>query len=614
MKRGFAVADCETDPFKIGRIPKPFVWGYYDGREFRLFHSTREFVRFVKTQNVICYAHNGGKYDWHFLLPELSEYSDIQIINGRIARVMLGAAELRDSYNILPVPLRAYKKDDIDYAMMEKTERHKPKIWAKIIKYLRSDCVYLYELIERFIAMYGVQITQASAAMGQWKAISQKELPNSTAEFYEQISPYYYGGRVECFESGIIEAEFSVYDINSAYPRAMLTDHPYSTNYVTVDGYEKEADFYRVKGVSSGAFPFRGEGNPHQFSGLRFPNDDSERVYTVTAWEYDAAIRTRTVARAKVLESLVFGAHTDFANYINHFYRMRLDANKRGDKAESLFAKLLMNSLYGKFAANPDNYKDYMIVPMDVIGGLHDAGWQFAGELGPWGLAQAPLQESQMRYYNVATGASITGYVRAMLWEAICSSKGVLYCDTDSIAVRKKGSRVILGEKLGQWKYEGSFDKAGIAGKKLYIFRKILDAKSECGSCDRKGKKAIERCHSEICPGKHKRASKGARLTDAELWEVAAGGFIRFTPDVPTFSVTKAPRFTSRDIKFTAHNAIEQDRLQAFRATMSGLIGSWEGPDPFGVKLLKGSDGRKVSKRSKRFDRASGGNRGHHPK
>ena len=142
MARKIAVADCETDPFMPGRIPKPFAWGYYDGEQYQEFRSTLEFVEFLKEQPVICYAHNGGKFDWHFILQELEPYDDIMVISGRIAKCNIGLAECRDSYNILPVPLSAYKKDDIDYAIMEEDERDKPENSEKISAYLKSDCVY----------------------------------------------------------------------------------------------------------------------------------------------------------------------------------------------------------------------------------------------------------------------------------------------------------------------------------------------------------------------------------------------------------------------------------------------------------------------------------------
>lgn len=529
--RQIAVIDCETDPFRIGRIPKPFVWGYYDGRTYRQFDSTKKVAKFLSRLPVIVYAHNGGKFDWHFLLEYLNPYDEIMIINGRIAKCFIGMAECRDSYNILPVPLAAYKKDQIDYRIMEESERDKPHNKRKIAEYLKSDCVYLYELVSQFIDSYGLKITQASAAMAQWKKISGLPTPRTEREYYNEFSPYYYGGRVECFATGIIKKKFSVYDINSAYPFAMLQQHPYSSEYLHVSGYLDGADFYRIQCRSYGAFPFRGLGNPNESAGLRFPNDSEIREYTVTGWEYEAAIETGTIDNVKVIESFSFSDQVDFSVYINHFYQMRQKAKEKKNDAESLFAKLLMNSLYGKFAANPDNYRQNMIVPMSVITGLESQGWQFAGELGPWGLAEAELAEDQQRYYNVATGASITGFVRAMLWKAMCGSKGVLYCDTDSIAVQSPGKDVVLGDKLGQWKHEGDFDKAGIAGKKLYIFQGVEDENGE---------------------REYKSASKGARLTNEQIWEVASGKDVEYLSDVPTFSIRKSPVFTNRKIKFTA--------------------------------------------------------------
>ncbi len=563
MARVIAVADCETTPFKIGRVPRPFVWGYYDGGRYLQFPGTLErylqyvdeavkqstvlnlppndvlaklitaaYLEFLKTQAVICYAHNGGKFDWHFVLDDLTPYDDIMLINGRIARANMGMCELRDSYNILPVPLAEYKKDKIDYSIMEETERHKPKNWETICAYLKSDCVYLYELITGFVERYGVQITQASAAMQQWKKVSKRKLPISTREFYDLFSPYYYGGRVQCFESGVIDARFAVLDINSAYPYAMLYKHPYSTQYTHVTEYVEDADFYRVRCISHGAFPCRGLGRGEVQFGLTFPNDKHvEREYTVTGWEYLAAMETGTIEQVKVLESFMFAERVDFREYIEKFYQLRLQAKAEHDDAASLFAKLLMNSLYGKFAANPENYRNYIIVPYDVIPALESEGWAFAGELGPWALAEQPLAEFQERYYNVATGASITGFVRAMLWRAICSSKGVLYCDTDSIAVREMSRDLVLSDALGAWKHVGDFDRAGIAGKKLYIFRGVPDAKGV---------------------REYKTAAKGARLTNAQLWMVARGANVVYYSDAPTFSPKKAPAFVTRQLRFTA--------------------------------------------------------------
>lgn len=537
--RQIAVIDAETDPFRKGRVPQPFLWGYYNGSMYHQFEKTADLAAFISDRDEIVYAHNGGKFDFHYLFPYLEAYDDLTIINGRIAKCNVGLAELRDSWCIINEPLAKYKKDEIDYAIMEADQRRKGANWTKICSYLKSDCVYLWEMVTEFVRRFGPELTQAGAAMKQWREISNDPHDKTDYEFYEAMSPFYYGGRVQCFRSGIIDTDFKVFDINSAYAFAMKHKHPYSANYERISGYAAHGDFYVVDCVSRGALPFRGLGGDNDSNyGLSFPSDSQVRRYYVSSWELDSAKATRSVDRLTYVETLRFTRHVSFDAFIDKFWALREAAKKSGDVLGVLFNKLIMNSLYGKFAANPDNYHQFMIVPpsdaqsfaagdIDGITG----GWQFGGELGPWLLAQKELDEWQKRYYNVATGASITGFVRSMLWRAIHSSKGVLYCDTDSIAVEAKGAAVVIGNALGQWKDEGAFDRAGIAGKKLYIFR---------GKPNAEGKRA------------YKTASKGARLTHAELWTVAKGGSVDYESEAPTYSVAKQPFFTNRRIINTA--------------------------------------------------------------
>lgn len=566
--RPIAVIDAETDPFRKGRIPKPYLWEYYNGSERHLFERTEALAEFVAERDEVVYAHNGGKFDFHYLLSYLSAYDDITIINGRVARCNLGLAELRDSYCIVPQALATYNKTKIDYGIMEAGVRHKPVNWAKIVAYLHDDCRYLYELVTAYIARFGLELTVASSAMKQWRKMSNETVEGTNDEFYNAFSPYYYGGRVQCFRSGIINTDFSVYDINSAYPYAMLSKHPYSANYERSSRLLKNADFIRIRCKSGGSLPYRGgtENSVDTVGGLHFPDDDDIREFTVTKWEFNAALETDTIRDIKILESIRFMRHIDFADYVHAFWKEREAAKLAGDKLGQIFCKLMMNSLYGKFAANPDNYRSYMIVPDDAVemltAGISDADleqlkdgrWSFGGELGPWLLAQRELAEYEKRYYNVATGASITGYVRAMLWRAIHSSKGVLYCDTDSIAVETAGASVMQTDTLGGWKHEGDFDKAGIAGKKLYVFRgapgwfTLEDGKIVFCSAKPKGAKRL-----------YKTASKGARLTKADLWKISAGGSVDYEPEAPSFSASRpidwknpAKSFINRTIVKTA--------------------------------------------------------------
>lgn len=541
--RPFAVLDSETDPFLKGRIPEPFLWGFYDGSIFRYYtHDTvHSMIEYISEQKIIVYAHNGGKFDYHFLLPYMEPFDQVKIISGRLSQFFIGKAEFRDSINILPVALKKFelldeygntiKKQEFDYALMEREERHKPENWERITEYLRDDCLTLYEAVKAFQTRYGRHLTLAGAAMAQWKKISKAPIPKSTGEYFEKFKAYYFGGRVQCFQRGIIEKAFSVFDINSAYPRAMLEKHAYGLetieSKIEIDNLPRGPAFFKIRAKSQGAYPYR------EKSGLTFPDDGLLRDFNITGWELEAAEETSTAGDPEILSVIYHTELQDFSEYINHFYQQRLTAKASNDKAGDLFAKSLMTSLYGKFGANPENYSNFVILPPEEMEGLLDPqnDYQLSGELGPWLLGERELDEEEMRYYNVATAASITGYVRAYLWRAICKTgkENCLYCDTDSIATSDTGNSLDTGNALGQWKHEGEFDKAGIAGKKMYIFRgKIRSGKRE-----------------------YKTASKGVKLSNAQLWKVAAGSVVTYEPENPTFSVHHAPRFVSRKIRLT---------------------------------------------------------------
>ena len=131
----------------------------------------------------------------------------------------------------------------------------------------------------------------------------------------------------------------------------------------------------------------------------------------------------------------------DFADYVLNFWEKRKRAKAAGDKASDVFAKLFLNSLYGKFAADTEKYREFVLADDDSL--LRWTAQQFEVAL-KWGerhLCARPLPESKHHYYNVATAASITGYVRAMLQKGMARCEGVLYCDTDSIAARDVSRR-----------------------------------------------------------------------------------------------------------------------------------------------------------------------------
>ncbi len=544
-RRLISVADSETDPFKRGRVPEPFIWGWYcpDTKEYEEFEKTEQFIEFVSDQEMICYAHNGGKFDWHFILKNISYWEPLTVIAGRLAKFKIGNCEFRDSFNIIPAPLAAYQKEKIDYALFEAGEREKPENMEKIRAYLKSDCVYLGEMVSEFINEYGMNLTQASASMKIWSKMSGIKRPKSSQFYYEEMQKYYYGGRVQCFETGIIKKPFKVIDIKSAYPYAMTHYHPWGMVYSTTDTIEGftddqlERSFISLTAQSLGAFPIRTK------SGLQFPNDGEIREFHITGWEYLAARDTETLKDAEISEIRYYAEKITFTEYVSHFFALKAQAELMMEAlgalhseypkwaAQRLFAKIFLNSLYGKFASNPSNYEEFMTIPAELLEGAKVVdGWFYCKMVNEEiAIVNRPLPEEKHNYFDVAVAASITGFVRAYLWRNICKCSGVLYCDTDSIAAEKID--VNISKELGAWEVEAECDGGGIGGKKLYAFHRAKGT------------------YNEEKENEWKTASKGVRLTPNQIMDIARGETVIDIPEVPTFSVKRPTIFTPRSIK-----------------------------------------------------------------
>ncbi|MGL6298935.1 MAG: hypothetical protein ACRC1M_07205, partial [Methanobacteriaceae archaeon] len=121
------------------------------------------------------------------------------------------------------------------------------------------------------------------------------------------------------------------------------------------------------------------------------------------------------------------------------------------------------------------NYKDtYICDNTDYIEAI-EKGYNFHSEIHNRVIISKDSDNN--RYYNVATAASITGFVRSFLQKAIKSVENPIYCDTDSLVFTGKNN-IITGDKLGDWKKEGEFTEGCVAGKKMYCFYNSESKKS----------------------------------------------------------------------------------------------------------------------------------------
>lgn len=572
--RKLAVIDAETDPFLFGREPKPFCWGFYDGNVYiefwgdTLSSCTMQLLTYLESRNdpLVIYAHNGGKFDFFFLMEYGAIENPALIINGRIVKAQLmGIHEIRDSYAILPVPLKKIadgaigSKLDIDYKLMEKEVRNDHK--EEISKYLKQDCVVLYNIVFKFRERYGDKLTVGAMAIAELEKHHPVSRQNQAHD--QKFRPFYYGGRVQCFESGKVEAppgkKFQIFDVNSMYPAVMKNSvHPSGGNYVWLKGEEafkrfnhktgklngfSGMYFIRFIGFNNGAIPRRNTDTKI----LEFNCDYGE--FWACSHEVEAASELGLIKVEKILDIHIPCNYLSFDVFVDTYMAEKISAKKSKREADELFAKFTLNSAYGKFGSNADEFKEWYIYDSHgeweekeafetwreshpVIKGGKDGkaisrGAELVHFQGRFEIWQAPAP-SDRGFFDVAVASSITSASRAILLRAIHGATRPLYCDTDSLICLDLHGVEIDETSLGAWKNEGSTDCIYIAGKKMYSC--MLDSVG--------GK-----------PPKNKLASKGAKLSHSDMIELCEGKIVRWKSDAPNFKMNGETKFVARNIR-----------------------------------------------------------------
>jgi len=529
MTKPIYTIDVETDPFEHNRDPLPFACGLYTGDNWFVFWGddciAQCHAKLLQLPPAIVYAHNGGKFDFYYMMDWIADKTEILIINGRIVKATTHTVkhEMRDSFAIMPFALKQYKKERIDYRCFERETRDANR--KEITKYLKKDCVYLHELCVEFQDRFGDNLTIAATSMKELKKLYEFETLTSREDDMIR-APFYFGGRVQCFEKGIIKptrgATIKCYDLNQCYPYAMRTfPHPISVPDARPSNDITENTFFlTVIGRNHNAFPKRSK------DGLHFDVPYGE--FNVSIHEYNAAIETGLFECEDIVQCYNFRQSTTFDKFVDKFHTLRRDAQLHGDDIGALFYKYVGNSCYGKFAQNPDDYYNFMLTDDKTnLNPLHDPDGYFPCTIiGFAGYILWKQPNHSVKRYNVATGASITGAARSLMIRALAHAKRPLYCDTDSILCEELNDVPIDPTKIGNWKLEKTGNLFALGGRKLYA---LFDGK-ECV----------------------KMASKGVHLTSDEIVQVCKGKSVTWKKDAPTFNFrTHSASYISRTVKMT---------------------------------------------------------------
>ena len=387
-----------------------------------------------------------------------------------------------DTLNLFRVPLRALgesiglpkldmPKDDDPVAAWDAYGR-------RDVEVIRLACLKWWAFLLRY-DLGGFAPTLAGQALRAFRHrfMDQEILLDDHEQALQIARASLFGGRVEAFRLGRVEGPIRHYDVNSMYPHVMR------------DGLFPAV--LRLKARDPSLDELRRWTTDHAVCAEvlldtdepRYPKRVQDRlcfpvgrfVTALTTPELRYALLHGHVVRG--IRCAVYTHGPLFSRFISEVYRLRLEARSLGNDVDTYLLKILMNSLYGKFAQ-------------------HGGVWETVGDSDPseirawreydaetrevWsmrafgGILQQKAKTPESTSSHPAIAAHVTAYARSWLWDlmAVAGRENVVYVDTDSLMVTEAAAGALAGfvsrDRLGALKDEGTYPWLTVHGAKDY--------------------------------------------------------------------------------------------------------------------------------------------------
>ena len=485
------------------------------------------------------YIHNLAKFDIIFLLKYLVKIASIQpvIHNGRIISLTVNYGEnneyqieFRDSMLILPKSLRdlcgAFKVVTVksilpflfvnennlnyfgevpelkyfmdisknDYSEYESKFNNNWNLKNESIKYCNIDCISLYQIIYKFNDMifnlFSVNIhrypTLPSLAFGIFRSnfMIENRLPQLSGKIAENIRQGYTGGSCEVYiPQSIPGVKINCLDVNALYPSQMkLQLMPvgvptfFKGDITTVD--RKAFGFFYCKIIAPDDIlhpilqtHVKTKGGIRTIAPIGTWEDMlfSEEMNNAIKWGY----------QIEILWGYTFESENIFKDYVDFLYNLRSEYSS--SHPLNYIAKLLMNSLYGRFGMD-DNFMSINVIHKDYYSDFENKYLDFIEdkiELDDYWIVFYRSEEisDDIGTHNVSIGiaAAITAYSRIHMSIFKNNPKiNLYYTDTDSIYTDSDIDETFIDNKtLGKLKLENTCNKAIFLSPKVYCLETI---------------------------------------------------------------------------------------------------------------------------------------------
>nr|DAF09942.1 MAG TPA: DNA polymerase B [Caudoviricetes sp.] len=476
----WAYATCEIgniDNTTVGTCIDDFMMWCANDNKIVYFHNLKfdgEFIIHWLFTNGFTYSKEAKERTFSTVVSSMGQFYIIEVIF-KAGNKKLQKVTFYDSLKKLPFPVKKIAKDfnlpiqklEIDYNE-EREETH--ILTQQEIDYVLNDVKIVAMALEIQISQNLTKITNGSDALSDFKrTISKKQFeinfPILDLEVDADIRQAYRGGftYVNPHFQNIDIKDGIVFDVNSLYPSVMYDKPlPYGMPLYFVGKYEHD-DMYPLYiqnltcefKVKKGYIPTIQLKNNLSFLPNQYIEESKEPVNLVlTSVDLELFLEHYEVWNIEYINGWKFKqCQGIFKPYIDKWGKVK----KENKGAIRQLAKLMLNSLYGKFGTNPD-----------VTGKIP---YLDENNVVKWKLDEKTYRDP----IYIPMGVFITAWARhkTITTAQLCYDR-FIYADTDSLhlvgtEIPKPIEHIIDDKELGYWAHESTFTRARFIRQKTYV-------------------------------------------------------------------------------------------------------------------------------------------------
>lgn len=422
------------------------------------------------------------------LISDIGQFYQITVYFSK-GNKQVKKATFIDSLKIIPFSVaETAKYFDLPISKLEIDYKKEREIGHKLtteeIEYIKNDVLIMAKALEVVFSENLTKMTRASNAISDYKEIITERkfnhfFPHLEKEIDEDIRKSYKGGftyvnpiyKEKDVDSGV------VLDVNSLYPYVMYTKLlPYSEPIFYTGKYKQDKVYPLYIQMITCCFKLKPNKIPCiQIKNNRFLFKANEYLeysgedpvcLVLTNVDLELFFEQYDVSDLEYVSGWKFKALNNFfIQYIDKWIEKKNFATINKNLGQRTMAKLMLNSLYGKFASSLEVKSKIPFLEDDIVRYKTSEKKDKEGLYIPIGS----FITSYAREKTIRTSQAIVDYSLKKYGKNL-----YLYSDTDSIHTLLKEEELkqfceIDGVKLGAWKVEAKFKKARFIRQKCYI-------------------------------------------------------------------------------------------------------------------------------------------------